>query len=404
MGGKEKKIPEVNIGLFGHVDHGKTTLTEALSGKWADTHSEEIKRGITIRLGYADVAVYYCKKCKSYFTSEKCPKCFKAGKFVRAISLVDAPGHEALMATVLSGSALIDGALLLIAANEPCPQPQTREHLMALGIMGIKNIVLVQSKIDLVTEEEARKNYEEIKSFVKGTVAEKAPIIPISAQRKVNIDVLLEVIEKTIPTPKRDLKKDPLLLIARSFDVNKPGAKPQDLKGGIIGGSLVQGKLSVGMEIEIRPGVKEMGWTPLRTKIVGLRHGGFSVKEAKPGGLLGVMTKLDPALTKSDSLAGNFAGLPEKMPHFSKELTLETHLMERVVGLKEEIKIEKFKTGDTILITIGTEKTIAKIVSARPDVIDVVSEQPMYSEKGGRVALSKMVQNRWRLIGYGVIK
>src|SRR3989338_5724892 len=145
--------PVMNIGLVGHVDHGKTTLTERLSGKWTDTHSEELKRGITIRLGYADFSIYFCEKCHYYTTKNKCIKCNNEVVFQRKISLVDAPGHESLMATMLSGAAIVDGALLLVAANEKCPQPQTKEHLMALHISGIKNVIVVQNKIDLVSYE-----------------------------------------------------------------------------------------------------------------------------------------------------------------------------------------------------------------------------------------------------------
>jgi len=205
--------PDVNIGIVGHVDHGKTSLTSTLTGKWTDTHSEEMRRGITIRLGYAEATVFKCSKCKgseAYGTTQKCIKCFSSCKPVRTISFVDAPGHETLMATVLSGAALMDGALLMVSANEKCPQPQTSEHLKALDIVGIKNIVVVQNKIDLVTEEEALKNYEEIKKFIKGSIAENAPIIPISAQREINIDVLLEAMEEKIPTPKRDKTKPPI--------------------------------------------------------------------------------------------------------------------------------------------------------------------------------------------------
>ena len=192
--------PEINVGLVGHVDHGKTTLTERLSGKWTDTHSEEIKRGITIRLGYADCSFYYDEKNKSYTVEHN------GNKFVRKISFIDAPGHETLMATMLSGAAIMDGALLLVAANEKCPQPQTREHLMALEIIGVKNIVIVQNKIDLVSREQALKNYREIKEFVKGTIAENAPVIPISAQHNVNISKLIEAIEEIIKTPERGKK------------------------------------------------------------------------------------------------------------------------------------------------------------------------------------------------------
>ena len=155
---KVPKQPEINIGMIGHVDHGKTTLTRALSGEWADRHSEEVKRGISIRLGYADVAFYKCPNCEgaaAYSTSKKCPVCGAETEFLRAVSFVDAPGHETLMATMLSGAALMDGAILLVAANEKCPQPQTKEHLMALEIIGIEKIIIVQNKIDIVTREQA---------------------------------------------------------------------------------------------------------------------------------------------------------------------------------------------------------------------------------------------------------
>ena len=177
--------PVVNVGLVGHVDHGKTTMLERISGKWTDTHSEEVKRGITIKLGYADVVFYNCSE-HGFTREKKCDKCEKQ----RTVSFVDAPGHETLMATMLSGSAIMDGALLLVAANEECPQPQTKEHLMALEIVGIKNIVILQNKVDAVTKEEALKNHENIKNFVKGTVAENAPIIPVSAKHNININIL----------------------------------------------------------------------------------------------------------------------------------------------------------------------------------------------------------------------
>ena len=196
---KVPKQPEVNIGMIGHVDHGKTTLTRALSGEWTDRHSEELKRGISIRLGYADVAFYKCPQCQgaaAYGTNKKCANCGADTEFLRAVSFVDAPGHETLMATMLSGAALMDGALLLVAANEKCPQPQTKEHLMALSIIGIDKIIIVQNKIDIVTREQAIENYKQIKEFVKGTIAENAPIIPISANRGVNIDMLIEAIEE----------------------------------------------------------------------------------------------------------------------------------------------------------------------------------------------------------------
>ncbi len=305
-------IPSVNIGVVGHVDHGKTTLVSALTGLWTDRHSEEIKRGISIRLGYADATFYRCSSCEgpeAYSTSQKCECGGAKGEPVRTISFVDAPGHETLMATMLSGSALMDGAMLVIAANERCPQPQTKEHLMALELVGIKNIVIVQNKIDVVSQADAMKNYRQIREFVKGTIAENAPVIPVSAQKKINFGgALVQALNEYIPEPNRNPDDDPLLLVARSFDINKPGCSWRDVKGGVIGGSLTQGGLfHDGDEIEIRPGLKlqvenQTVWEPIQTKVTTINAGSKRVQEATPGGLLGgVGTKLDPALTKSDA-------------------------------------------------------------------------------------------------------
>src|SRR3989338_1441275 len=267
--------------MVGHVDHGKTTLTQSLSGKWTDTHSEEIRKGITIRLGYADFTIYKCDDCPEpdcYSISDKNPKCKKKAVPVRKVSIVDAPGHESLMATMLSGAAIIDAAFLLVAANEQCPQPQTREHLVALQIIGIKNVVVIQNKIDLVSAEQALKNYNEIKAFLKGNPFESAPIIPISAQRNVNIDLLLSAVQNNMPPSQEKESAEPLLFIARSFDVNRPGISPKDLTGGVIGGTVKQGIFKIGDEIEMRPGrvVERKGrtqWEPVKTKITGLKAG-----------------------------------------------------------------------------------------------------------------------------------
>jgi translation initiation factor 2 subunit 3 len=288
--------PEVNIGTKGHVDHGKTTLVQALTGIWAAKHSEELRRGITIKLGYADAPVYKCPKCnvpECFSTSSKCPICGNSCELQRVVSFVDAPGHEALMATMLSGAAVMDGAILVVAADEYCPQPQTREHLAAIEVVGIKNIIIVQNKIDIVDEERVLENHREITKFVENTIAKDAPIIPISAQHSVNIDALVQAMEQYIPTPHRDKTKPPLMYVVRSFDINKPGTNIKNLSGGVIGGSIIQGKFKHGDEIEIRPGLRvekqsQKIYEPLTTKIVGLKAGGRKFKEVHCGGLIGI--------------------------------------------------------------------------------------------------------------------
>jgi translation initiation factor 2 subunit 3 len=273
----EKNLQEINVGVVGHIDHGKTTLLSRLTGKFTDTHSEELKRGITIKLGYAELII--SKDADEYTTEER-------GTPQRYVSFIDAPGHEMLMATMLSGAAIIDSAILVIAANEGI-KPQTKEHFMALQAKGIKNIIIVQNKIDLVTKEKALENYKIIKEFVKGTIAQDSPVIPISAQQNVNIDKLLQCLSE-LPVPQRDASKNPVFLIARSFDINKPGTKIKDLNGGILGGILKQGKLKVGEEIEIKPGLSskknnQLTYTPLKTKIISLHKGKEKVNEVLPG-------------------------------------------------------------------------------------------------------------------------
>ncbi len=400
--------PEVNIGLVGHVDHGKTTLVQRLSGKWADTHSEELKRGITIRLGYADATFRKCEECDKYTPHEEC-ECGGKTEPVRTISFVDAPGHESLMATMLAGATIMDGAILIIAANENCPQPQTREHLMALQISGIENVVVVQNKIDLVDKERAIRNYEQIQEFLKGTDYEDAPIIPVSAQHGVNISPLIESIEENIPTPERDEEADPIMHIARSFDINKPGSRLNELQGGILGGAVIQGKLEVGDEVEIRPGrvVEEQNQTvakPYKTKITGLMKGEQQVDKVTPGGSVGVMTELDPGVVGADSLVGNMVGKPDKLPKIWYNMKVETHLLDKVVGTEEDIEVETIKKGEPLMLNVNSAATVGVVTDISKNQFKCKLKKPVCAEPNSRITISRRIGPRFRLIGHGIIQ
>ncbi|MFB6270457.1 MAG: translation initiation factor IF-2 subunit gamma [Halobacterium sp.] len=404
--------PEVNIGLVGHVDHGKTTLVRALSGEWTDQHSEEMKRGISIRLGYADATLRRCPDCEEpacYTVAEECPEHGTETEVLRTVSFVDAPGHETLMATMLSGAAIMDGAVLVVSANEPVPQPQTEEHLMALDIIGIDNIVVAQNKVDLVDSEQARENYEQIQEFVEGTVAEGAPIVPISAEQEINIDLVIDALESEIPTPDRDPDADPRMYVARSFDINKPGTKWGGLMGGVLGGSLVQGELEADDEIELRPGreVEEGGqteWRSVATDVRSLQAGGESVDAASPGGLLGVGTGLDPSLTKGDALAGQVAGPPGTLPPTWNSFTMDVDLLERLVGAEEGEEIEEISTGEPLMLTVGTATTVGSVTSARDGECEVQLKRPVCAPEGSKIAINRRVGARWRLIGVGTLR
>lgn len=411
----EQRIqPEVNIGMVGHVDHGKTTLVKALTGVWTSRHSEELRRGMTIKLGYADGDVYFCEDCEPpacytpFPACEQCPE--SVPKLVRRLSYVDAPGHEVLMATMLSGAALMDGAILVIAANEPCPQPQTAEHFTALQIVGIRNIVIVQNKVDVVPREKAYENYLQIKKMVEGTFAEGAPIIPVSALKGVNIDALLMAVEERIPTPERDLSKPPLMYVARSFDVNKPGTPPDKLKGGVVGGTLIHGVLRVGDEIAILPGARVRTasgatvYEPLRTAIVSLRFSELEVNEARPGGLLAVGTELDPSLTKADGLVGNVVTTNERLVEVVDNLKIRYSLLERVVGVKELMRVEPLRLKENIVLTVGTAITLGVVTRVTKDTLEVQLRSPVAITGKDRVAISRQVLGRWRLVGWGVVE
>ena len=409
---KVPRQPELNIGLIGHVDHGKTTLTNALTGEWTDRHSEEIKRGVSIKLGYADAALYRCKSCSEpecYTNTQICPRCGGETELQRAISFVDSPGHETLMAVMLSGAAVINAGFCKKAANERCPQPQTREHLKALEILGIRDIVIVQTKIDLVSGERVKENYEEIKEFIKGSIAENSVIIPVSAYYNVNIDVLMKAIIEQFSLPDYYEDRKPLTSILRSFDVNRPGTKPQKLRGGVAGGSLAQGILRIGNEIEIRPGIKKeehnrVRWDPLYTKIVSLRSGELELESARSGGLIAIGTSLDPSLTKADGLAGQTLGKPGSLPEILNNLTLGVSLLEKVIGLEEDMPVEPIKSMEPLMLSVGSATTVGIVKSARGDVIDVNLRMPVCPMKKQRVAISRRFGSRWRLIGYGIIK
>ncbi|MCD6229361.1 MAG: translation initiation factor IF-2 subunit gamma [Candidatus Diapherotrites archaeon] len=400
----------INIGMIGHVDHGKTTLTKALTGVWTDQHSEELKRGISIKLGYADSVFRKCPKCsgtQAFTIEKKCPVCGTQTEMLRKVSFVDSPGHETLMATMLSGAALMDGAVLVVAANETCPQPQTEEHLMALSVTGVENIVVVQNKIDLVSVEEAKKSHEQIREFLNKFGYKDVPIIPMAAHFGTNIDALIEAVEKYIPNPKRDSSKSARMYVARSFDINKPGKKAIDLIGSVIGGSLISGTLKVGDEVEIKPGFKKTVsnkevWEPITTKIVtlGIREG--QLESVSPGGLIAIGTTLDPFISKADNLIGSLLGHPGTLPENKDKLSLKITMLKRVVGVSADSALKLF-VNEPLVVSVGTAVSVGTILSIRGDEAEIALKRSVCVEEGSKVALSKRVNNRWRLIGYGVV-
>eukprot|EP01061_Rhynchopus_euleeides_P004516 TRINITY_DN1376_c0_g1_i3.p2 TRINITY_DN1376_c0_g1~~TRINITY_DN1376_c0_g1_i3.p2 ORF type:complete len:473 (+),score=208.30 TRINITY_DN1376_c0_g1_i3:108-1526(+) len=414
----------INIGTIGHVAHGKSTVVKAISGVKTVKFKSEMKNNITIKLGYANAKIFqiedtprpqcYVSAPSSTPDNSVCPNTGKKMNLVRHVSFVDCPGHDILMATMLNGAAVMDAALLLIAGNEPCPQPQTSEHLAAVEVMKLTNIIILQNKIDLVKESAALAQYEDIKRFVKGGVADGAPVIPISAQLKYNIDVLCEYLVKKIPVPRRSFTDSARLIVVRSFDVNMPGESIENLRGGVAGGSILCGVIKKGQEIEVRPGLKHKmadGSTqcrPIRSKVLSLFAEKNQLEYAVPGGLIGIGTKIDPTLTRADRLVGQVVGVPGKLPEIYSEVEISFFLLRKLLGVKSEGdksgKVEKLGKGEIIMVNIGSMSTGGRVVAVKNDVAKLALTVPVCTEVGEKLALSRRVDKHWRLIGWGKIR
>lgn len=418
----------INIGTIGHVAHGKSTVVKGLSGVHTVKFKQEKERNITIKLGYANAKIFKC-------IDPRCPRpgnyCGRGSnhpdKWVdkngwewvleRHVSFVDCPGHDTLMATMLNGAAVMDGALLLVAANEPCPQPQTAEHLAAVEIMKLRNIIVLQNKVELISQDQAIIQQEEIKNYLEGTCAENAPIVPISAVMGLNLDVVAEYICTQIPVPLRDFTSKPQLMVLRSFDVNKPGIEVDQMVGGVAGGSILKGVLRVNEEIEIRPGVVQKNpdgtfkCIPIKTRVLSLKCEKNELQFAVPGSLIAIGTTMDPSLTRADKLVGSVIGLPGHLPGVYYSVDVGYSLMKRLIGAVsgssgKKIKVEKLKVGEILRMNIGSTMTGAKITGLREttNVARLELTNPVCARIGDRVTVSRRYEQHWRLIGNGEIK
>ncbi|KAJ5346434.1 hypothetical protein N7541_008916 [Penicillium brevicompactum] len=416
-----------NIGTIGHVAHGKSTVVKAISEVQTVRFKNELERNITIKLGYANAKIYKCDSpacprptCYKSFKSEKeiDPPCEREGcegryRLLRHLSFVDCPGHDILMSTMLSGAAVMDAALLLIAGNETCPQPQTSEHLAAIEIMKLSHIVILQNKVDLMREDNALEHYQSILKFIRGTVADGSPVIPISAQLKYNIDAVNEALVHTIPIPPRNFEATPHMMIIRSFDVNKPGAEIDELKGGVAGGSILTGVVKLNDEIEIRPGLvtkDEQGkiqCRPIFSRIVSLFAEHNDLKFAVPGGLIGVGTRVDPTLCRADRLVGFVLGHRGRLPAIYTEIEVNYFLLRRLLGVKtadgKQAKVAKLAKNEVLMVNIGSTATGAKVLGVKADAAKLSLTSPACTEVGEKIAISRRIEKHWRLIGWANI-
>lgn len=392
--------PIVNVGVLGHVAHGKSTLVKSITKIKTQRHENEKKSGRTVKLGYANVKIFHCAHCAKYHAkssatdrSTTCDTCKHTLTLKNHISFVDAPGHECLMTTMLNGTAVMDCAMLVIAANENVPQPQTQEHLIAAEMMGLKNILIIQNKIDLITKEATKKNAQVILDWVKGTCAENSPLIPISAQYGYGVQRVLEALAKLKPA-KRSQECNPVFACVRSFDINKPGATSKNLKGGVIGGTLLMGSISIDDKIEIRPGIRYKDsetYTPLRTTVTSIYSEKNSLQTAIPGGLIAVGTELDPFFTAKDSLIGSILG--QNLPEPQDTIEIKFFLL-------RDASMKKLSKGDTVRITALSRTVNAQVLKCNKRKAKLKLSEPLCLVNGhSQLSISVQVDGQWRLVG-----
>ncbi|KAK7679381.1 hypothetical protein QCA50_017600 [Cerrena zonata] len=219
-------------------------------------------------------------------------------------------------------------------------------------------------------------------------------LVPISAQLKYNIDAVNQFIVNYIPVPMRDFSASPRLIVIRSFDVNKPGAEIDDLKGGVAGGSILNGVFKLGDEIEIRPG------------IVTKDDNG---KIQFPGGLIGVGTKVDPTLCRADRLVGQVVGSKGNLPSIYTDIEINYFLLRRLLGVKTDgqkqgAKVRKLESGEVLMVNIGSTATGARVVAVKADMARLQLTTPACTEVNEKIALSRRIDKHWRLIGWATIK
>lgn len=409
----------INIGTIGHVAHGKSSVVNAISSVKTTKFKEESRRNITIHLGYANAKIFKSEdlpepECYQSFPSSQrdlniCTTTGKPMKLVRHVSFVDCPGHDVLMATMLNGAAVMDAALLLIAANEPFPQPQTLEHLKAVEIMKLKHVIVVQNKIDLVSESEANTQKLGIASYFANTVNLTSPIIPVSAQARINIDYLLQYIAH-IPYPARQLQCPALMTVVRSFDTNKPGPI-EGLSGGVAGGTIIKGILKRGSEIEVRPGRRFENKTccPIISEVRTLQSEANPLEYAVPGGLVAVGTNLDPSLTRQNKLVGQMIGEAGSLPPVYSHIAVEYHLLPHHVGAKKttQTKVKPLGVKERLMLNIGTmtvHAAVTQVVKHENKArVEFALDDLGCCNVGDMVTLSRRYDQNFRLIGWGKV-
>lgn len=406
-----KNQPIFNIGSIGHVAHGKSTLVRSITGIKTQKHSDEQERNITINIGYANTKIFLDSKGEIHTAPSKNEilKDYEGNemKLVGHISFVDVPGHEAYMANMISGSAVMDACILVIASNEKIPQAQTYEHFQAVKNVDIKDFIILQNKLDLVDESSNTQILQDIGKFVNNTIAENAKVIPSSIQNDVNRDEVIKNIlnlsnSENISQLNEKANNDLKMIVIRSFDINKPNINFSKIEGGVVGGSLLSGHVKVGDYVEMRPGyIIDGKYRPIYSKVLSLQSDTKKLDYALPGGLVGICLDIDPSIAKSNSMVGQILGHVGKLPKVYNEIFMSFDEINRHDNFSE-----KFKTNEGVLLNINSMNIKAKVAKCKNSkkLIAFILETPVCVFENQKIAIFKLRSANWLLYATGTFK
>jgi translation initiation factor 2 subunit 3 len=401
------KQPIINIGMLGSVSDGKSTTVHSMTGVKTQKHSNEMKRNITIKPGYANMKIY-----KSNETSDSSHYNIKKGELVHHVSFIDCPGHYQLIVTMLSCIKLMDGIILVVSAAEPIEKkPQLIQHIMAIKISGIKNVIVLLNKLDLIKKPVALERYKKLVELLNKYEIEPKIIIPVCMNHSIGVDVLLQSIMKYMPPRINRIDRidsidspNSYFMISRSFDINKVNINALNLVGGVVGGSLISGSFKVGDEIEILPGIinKNSEGNLIHkshyTKIISLKSEITDLDVVEPGGLIGIGTNIDPFYCKNDKMIGMVIGLKGTLPPVYYTIKVKYTELDSFSDNKKWIKFK----GVPVIVIIGTNCVDSNIINVNDNIIELKLVKPVCIDNDMIVLCDKTLES-FNIVGYGYL-
>jgi translation initiation factor 2 subunit 3 len=400
--------PIINLGTLGSVSDGKSTLIEKLTGIKTQRHSSEKKRNITIKSGYANLKIWECIECNnllstsSNFNEVTCKYCENNCKIVHHLSFVDCPGHSELILTMMGSVSLMKGGIIIVSASESLDKkPQLIQHLLAAKLANITKLIICFNKLDLVSKELAIQRKYDLDELLIKLDIKPYIIIPTAFNKSLGINNILKSIMHLFPINEiNNNKEESFFRITRSFDINKPGIAWSNISGGVLGGSLINGELNIGDNVEVRPGIlsksKDGKYNnqPIITKILSLESDNIIIENIKSGGLVAIGTDIDPYYCKNDMLSGNILGKIGTLPNVYHDLKVEYTVLDNFDGKWDP------KNGDTIYLQIGNISCESRLLKFNNNIMNFQLIKPICIENNIKILVCKKIEGILNIVGY----